>query len=152
MALADPGGIPGAIQDLPASAIREVANAGIGRAGLIPLWFGEGDLATPGFIRAAAVGSLDAGETFYEANRGIPELRDELARYLTRNYGRAFAAGHVTVTCSGLNALMIAAQTVLEPGAHVVATVPVWPNLIAIPKILRAELTPVALEPGESGW
>jgi aspartate/methionine/tyrosine aminotransferase len=145
-------GIPGAIRDLPASAIREVANEGMGRTDLIPLWFGEGDLATPGFVRDAAIRSLEAGETFYEPNRGIPELRQVIAGYVTRLYDRPFAAGHVTVTCSGLNALVIAAQTVLEPGARVVATTPVWPNLLAIPKILRAEVVPVALEPAGEAW
>ncbi|HEX6141720.1 MAG TPA: pyridoxal phosphate-dependent aminotransferase [Geminicoccaceae bacterium] len=144
--------IPGSIRDLPASAIREVANAGIGRTDLIPLWFGEGDLATPEFVRSAAIRSLEAGETFYEPNRGIAELRAALGVYLTGLYGRTFRAAHVTVTGSGLNGLMIAAQTVLEPGAHVVATVPVWPNLIAIPTILRARITPVPLEPHEAAW
>ena len=145
-------GIPGTIRDLPASAIREVANAGMGRQGIIPLWFGEGDLVTPDFVRDAAIRSLQAGETFYEPNRGIPELRARLAGYLSGLYDRPFEAEHVTVTGSGLNALMIACQSVLEPGAGVVATTPVWPNLIAIPKILAAEVRPVALEPANRGW
>lgn len=148
--MADP--IPGTIRDLPASAIREVANEGIGRADVIPLWFGEGDLATPGFVRDAAIRSLEAGETFYEPNRGIPELRRVLAGYMARLYGRPFEAGHVTVTCSGLNALVVAAQSVLDPGCRVVATTPVWPNLLAIPTILRAEVVPVALEPSGEAW
>jgi aspartate/methionine/tyrosine aminotransferase len=144
--------IPGVIRDLPVSAIREVANPGIGRADLIPLWFGEGDLVTPEFVREAAIHSLAAGETFYESNRGIPALRAALAGYLTRLYGRPFETGHVTVTGSGLNALMIAAQTVLEPGDEVVALSPVWPNLEAIPRILRADVRPVPLEPEVGGW
>lgn len=144
--------IPGVIRDLPVSAIREVANPGIGRADLIPLWFGEGDLVTPEFVREAAIRSLAAGETFYEPNRGIPALRAALVAYLTRLYARPFETGHVTVTSSGLNALMIAAQTVLEPGDEVVALSPVWPNLEAIPRILRADVRPVPLEPEAGGW
>ena len=34
----------------PESGIVEVANYGRERAGLIPLWVGEGDLPTPAFI------------------------------------------------------------------------------------------------------
>lgn len=145
-------GVPGTIRDLPASAIRDVANAGIGRPDIIPLWFGEGDLVTPPFVRAAAIRSLEAGETFYEPNRGIPDLRSRIARYLSDLYQRPFGPEHVTVTGSGLNALMIACQSVLEPGAGVVATTPVWPNLIAIPTILRAEVKPAALQPANRGW
>ncbi len=32
------------------SKIREVANAGMGRAGVLPFWFGEPDEVTPQFI------------------------------------------------------------------------------------------------------
>jgi hypothetical protein len=39
------------VQDLGASRIREVANAGIGLADVLPFWFGEPDQETPGFIR-----------------------------------------------------------------------------------------------------
>jgi hypothetical protein len=39
------------VQNLGASRIREVANAGIGLADVLPFWFGEPDQETPGFIR-----------------------------------------------------------------------------------------------------
>ncbi|MBS0316990.1 MAG: pyridoxal phosphate-dependent aminotransferase, partial [Proteobacteria bacterium] len=40
-----------AIQNLEASKIREVANAGLGRADLLAFWFGESDEVTPEVIR-----------------------------------------------------------------------------------------------------
>ena len=40
------------ITELPASRIREVANAGIGRTDVLKFWFGECDQVTPAFIRA----------------------------------------------------------------------------------------------------
>jgi hypothetical protein len=40
---------------LESSKIREVANAGAGLSGVIPLWFGEPDIVTPEFVRAAAL-------------------------------------------------------------------------------------------------
>ena len=69
------------------SGIDEVAKYGRGRQGLIPLWVGEGDMPTQGFINEAATRSLAAGETFYTDQRGIPELREAVARYVTRHYG-----------------------------------------------------------------
>jgi aspartate aminotransferase len=45
---------------LPASRIREVANAAMGRDDVVKFWFGEGDLPTPQFIRDAAKASLTA--------------------------------------------------------------------------------------------
>jgi len=59
-----------AILNLEGSKIREVANVGMGRAGVLPFWFGESDEVTPEVIRAAAVASLQAGETFYAHNMG----------------------------------------------------------------------------------
>ncbi len=43
-----------AIQHLPGSKIRLVANASLGRSEVLPFWFGENDAATPQAIRLAA--------------------------------------------------------------------------------------------------
>ena len=58
----------------PDSGIVKAAMYGFGRPGIIPLWSGEGNLPTPGFICKAAEESLARGETFYTYQRGIPEL------------------------------------------------------------------------------
>ena len=79
------------IEALPASRIREVANAGIGRTDVLKFWFGEGDQVTPAFIRDAAKASLDAGQTFYNHNLGIAELRFDILVLV------AFAIGFATV-------------------------------------------------------
>ena len=68
-----------AIQNLEASKIREVANAGLGRSDVLAFWFGESDEVTPEVIRAAAIESLQRGETFYAHNLGLPELREAVA-------------------------------------------------------------------------
>jgi aspartate/methionine/tyrosine aminotransferase len=60
------------IQNLEESKIREVANAGMGRADVLAFWFGESDEVTPDFIRQAAIDSLQRGETFYSHNLGCP--------------------------------------------------------------------------------
>ncbi|RYE74438.1 MAG: aspartate aminotransferase, partial [Hyphomicrobiales bacterium] len=56
----------------PESGIVAVMNYGRTLDGVIPLWAGEGDLATPQFIRDASAASLAAGETFYTWQRGLP--------------------------------------------------------------------------------
>jgi aspartate/methionine/tyrosine aminotransferase len=116
----------------PESGIVEVFNYGRGRPGLIPLWVGEGDLPTSEFIVAAAKRSLDAGETFYTHQRGIPELRDTIARYMRRVYGAvsriAFPLDRFFVTIGGMQALDIAVRLCAEPGAEVIIPSPAWPN------------------------
>ena len=96
-------------------------NYGRGRQGLIPLWVGEGDRPTPPFIAEAAKASLDRGETFYADQRGIPDLREAIARYMTRVYGAkpgggAFAPDRFFVTIGGMHALEIAASMTRRAG------------------------------------
>jgi aspartate aminotransferase len=116
------------IQELPASRIRQVTLAARGIDDLIPLWFGEGDDVTPAFIRDAATAALSRGETFYGPNRGIPELRDAIQRYLHRIYGAEVELDRIVVSASGMNALMIAIQCLIGQGDSAAVIGPVWPN------------------------
>ena len=115
----------------PESGIVEVMNYGRGRAGLIPLWAGEGDIPTPSFITEAATRSLAAGETFYTWQRGIPELREALARYHTNLFGQPFSAERFFVTQSGMHAVQIAARMLAGTGDEVIILTPAWPNFAA---------------------
>jgi len=141
----------GAVRALVASQIREVANAGMGEADILPFWFGEPDEVTPTYIRDAAVASLAAGETFYTQNFGIAELRAAIAAYVSRLH-RPVAADNIAVTASGMSALMLTVEALVSPGDRVVCVTPLWPNLTEIPKILGAEVVRVALEFGDKGW
>ena len=141
-----------AVRALSQSKIREVANVGMGREGVLPFWFGEPDEVTPAFIREAAIASLDAGETFYNQNLGIRELRDALAGYVARLHGSC-APDNIAVTNSGMNALMLCFQALISPGDRVVAVTPLWPNLIEGPKILSADVHAVPLHfDAQFGW
>ena len=140
-----------AVQSLVASQIREVANAGMGDADILPFWFGEPDEVTPAFIRDAAAASLARGETFYSQNFGIPELRDTIARYVSGLHG-AIGADRIAVTASGMSALMLTVEALVAPGDRVVVVTPMWPNLVEIPKILAANVVCVALDFHAGQW
>lgn len=143
-----------AIAELPASKIREVATLGMvaARADTIPLWFGEPDLPTPDFINRAAARALAEGHTFYTLNRGIPELREEIARYMSRLHGRAFASDRITVTASAMNAIALLVQTLVDHGDNAVLLAPVWPNIAASVGIMGGEARQVALAETGTGW
>ena len=128
-----------AIHDLPASKIREVANAAIGRDDVLAFWFGESDEPTPAFIGDAAARSIAAGETFYAHNLGLPELRDAISGYVGSLHP-AVGVDRIAVTSSGVNGLMLTMQALVGSGDEVVAVVPVWPNLTAQPAILGAHV------------
>jgi len=141
-----------AVQALESSLIRVVANAGMGRADVLPFWFGESDQVTPQFIRDAAMQSLASGETFYSQNMGRPYLREAIAGYLSGLHGTEVSAGRIAAVGSGVNGLMLAAQTLISPGDRVVAVTPLWPNITEIPKILGAEVVRVPLSVANGKW
>jgi aspartate/methionine/tyrosine aminotransferase len=142
------------IESLPASRIREVANAGIGRADVLKFWFGEGDQVTPAFIRDAAKAALDAGQTFYNHNLGIEELRAALAAYANRLHAPAHpvTVDRVAVTSAGVHALSLIDQALIDPGDRVAIVTPVWPNLTAMPRIMSADVARVPLACREGRW
>lgn len=133
------------------SKIREVANAGIGLPDVLPFWFGEPDEVTPQFIRQAAIDAINAGDTFYTQNFGIPELREAIAAYVSRLHGPT-AIERIAATSSGMAALMLAVQALTGSGDRVVVVTPLWPNLVEIPKILGADVVTIPLDFDPSGW
>ncbi|MBP2292385.1 pyridoxal phosphate-dependent aminotransferase [Azospirillum rugosum] len=140
------------IQALPASAIVTVANHGRGREGLIPLWFGEGDLATPDFIREAADRAIRDGHVFYTYQRGVPPLREALCAYLGRVHGVPVPVDRITVTTSGMAAIMNAMQMLVDPGDEVAVVSPVWPNVMAAVRVQGGVPVEVPMTLGNQGW
>ncbi|MEI6025471.1 MAG: pyridoxal phosphate-dependent aminotransferase [Betaproteobacteria bacterium] len=139
------------IQALSGSLIREVANAAMGREDVLAFWFGESDEATAPEVREAAARSLQDGETFYAHNLGLPALRQAIADYVGSLH-RPLDVQRIAVTSSGVSALMLATQMLVDPGDEVVAVTPVWPNLTAQPMILGGHVTRLPLRASMGAW
>lgn len=136
----------------PESGIVEVVNYARGREGLLPLWVGEGDLPTPDFINRAAMASLNAGETFYTWQRGIPELRQALADYYGRHFGTSLPMEHFYVVGSGMQAIQLSVQAITSPGDEMVYLTPAWPNIAAALEIAGARSVGVPLQFENGKW
>jgi aspartate/methionine/tyrosine aminotransferase len=136
----------------PESGIVAVINHGRLREGLIPLWAGEGDLPTPSFISDAAVKGLADGETFYTWQKGIPPLRQALARYYARHFGKSFAEEEFIVTASGMHAIQLAIDAIAGSGDEVIYLSPAWPNFAAAAGVAGAVPVPVTLDQSGNGW
>jgi aspartate/methionine/tyrosine aminotransferase len=112
----------------PESGIVTAAMYGFDRQGIIPFWSGQGNLPTPELFCRSASDSLLKGETFYTYQGGIPELREALARYHTRNYARTFDAANFLVTGGGMQAIQTAIQMIAGEGDEIIIPTPAWPN------------------------
>ena len=129
-----------------------VANHGRGREGLIPLWVGEGDLATPDFIRDAAQQGLGNGETFYTWQAGIPELRQALTRYHSRHFGGNRTVDNFYVTGSGMHAIEMALAATVGAGEEAIYLSPAWPNFVGATGLAGAKPVAVELDFTANGW
>jgi aspartate/methionine/tyrosine aminotransferase len=146
-------GVRPQVAEIPFSLIGQVSMPRMGDADIIPLWYGESDMATPSFVADAAEAAMRAGHTRYAQKRGIPELRHAMAQYLTDLYGQTVDSERVVITSSGMSAIMIATQTLIEPGDNAVAITPLWPNIVDCVRTMGGEPREVALSPtADGGW
>lgn len=139
------------IETLEGSLIRAVAESNIGRDDVIALWFGEPNVPTPDFIKQAATAALNDDHVFYAQNRGIPQLREILSTYVSNLHGRPIDVDRLTVTASGMNAIMLVSEVLIDNGDNMVVVGPVWPNCRQTVHIMGGEARQVALKPDESG-
>ncbi|MEP3112365.1 pyridoxal phosphate-dependent aminotransferase [Nisaea sp.] len=140
------------VENLEETGIVEVAQHGWDRQGLIPLWFGEGDLPTPAFITDAAADAMRRGETFYTDQRGILDLRKEIAAYMNRTFDIALDTDRVSLTTGGMSSLAFAMQMILAPGDEVLVIGPIWPNIYSTVEINGGVSTHVSLSLRDDDW
>jgi aspartate/methionine/tyrosine aminotransferase len=140
------------VEQLEDSPIVEVWRMGYGDPAVIGMFAGEPDLPTPDFICQAAADSLAAGQTFYTPNRGIAEMREALIEYNRRIYGVEIPQQRITLTPSGMSAVMLIAQATVQAGDNAVAITPSWPNVMRAMQINGAEVREVAMGAGNEGW
>ncbi len=134
-----------AITNLKPSPIRNIANTAIGNKNIIPLWFGETDITTPKFISNSMKQALDAGHTFYTTNQGISQLVDTIANYSSKLHNTHISTSRIMITSAGMNALMIAAEALVNPDDKVICITPVWPNFMRCVEIMGGRVIEIPL-------
>jgi len=140
------------VNSLSETSIVEVAKYGWGRKGLIPLWFGEGDIPTPNFISDVAYDAMTRGETFYTDQNGIEDLRIALRNYNKRTFGIELSDKRITITNSGMMAISIAMQMIVDHGDEVVVVGPVWPNIYSAVHLNGGVSAHASIQMTELGW
>ena len=117
------------IAHMPPSPIRRVYERAILMDDVVFFSLGEPDFGTPSQVIDAAVASLRRGETHYTPNAGLPELRSAIADNLRDYDGVDYdPAAEVAVTSGGMEALVLALLTIIEPGDEVILPDPSYTN------------------------
>ena len=109
------------------SGIRKFFDLLASTEGVISLGVGEPDFTTPWHISEAAIYSLGKGYTMYTSNSGMPELREELARYLEDSYGVKYDPnGELLITVGVSEGLDLVMRAILDPGDEVIMPDPCY--------------------------
>ncbi|MBE6587768.1 MAG: aminotransferase class I/II-fold pyridoxal phosphate-dependent enzyme [Ruminococcaceae bacterium] len=112
-------------RDLKPSGIRKFFDMLAGREGVISLTVGQPDFATPWHIRDAGIDSIADGHTFYTSNRGTPELRLEISKYMDRRFGLSYdPETDILVTVGASEAIDLAVRALVDEGDEVIIPVP----------------------------
>ncbi len=116
-----------AVQSIKPSGIRKFFDIAAKMEDVISLGVGEPDFVTPWPIRESCVYGLEQGYTSYTANRGLPELREEIARRYADVYETHYdAATDILVTVGVSEALDLAMRALLAPGDEVLIPEPCY--------------------------
>lgn len=119
--------IPSHVQDIKPSGIRKFFDLVSSNPQAISLTVGEPDFVTPWHIRMAGIDSLEKGKTYYTANAGLAELRQEISLYLDRRFQVKYdPVKEIIVTVGGSEAIDITFRALLEPGDEVIIPMPAF--------------------------
>ena len=130
---------------LPRSGIRKFFDVVAKSKGVVSLGVGEPDFDTPWHISRAAITSIEDGGTHYTSNLGTVELREAIARYLSRRFGASFDPGREILATVGVSeAIDLAVRALCSPGDEVIYHEPCFVSYS--PTIRLAHAVPVAAE------
>jgi len=94
---------------------------------VIHLEIGEPDFPTPAHIIEAAKKALDEGYTHYGPTQGLPELRESVARYVSRTRKIRVGPEHVSIVPGGKPIIFFPMLALIEPGDEVIYPNPGFP-------------------------
>jgi aminotransferase len=115
------------VRNLPPSGIRKFFDLLASMENVISLGVGEPDFVTPWHIREYAIYSLEKGYTMYTSNKGMPELRRELSKYLQYHYGIEYdPEEEILITVGVSEGLDLALRAILNPGDEVIIPDPCY--------------------------
>lgn len=133
------------IASVPPSGIRRFFDLAASRKDAISLGVGEPDFKTPYLIRDAAINSLIDGETQYTANRGLLDLRNEIAFYLSSRYHISYQPeNEIIVTIGASEAIDLALRALVCDGDEVLVPDPSYVSYA--PGVIFAGGVPVPVQ------
>ncbi|MFH1848284.1 MAG: aminotransferase class I/II-fold pyridoxal phosphate-dependent enzyme [Candidatus Omnitrophota bacterium] len=121
------------VEEIPPSGIRAFFDLVLGMKDVISLGVGEPDFITPWNIREAAIFSLEQGYTSYTSNKGLRELRSDIARFLNQRFGLVYdPEEEILITVGVSEAMDLAVRTIVNRGDRIILPEPCYVSYFPI--------------------
>lgn len=138
------------VDQLPPSGIRAFFDLVLGMKDVISLGVGEPDFVTPWNIREHAISSLENGYTSYTSNKGLPELRKDIAKFLKWRRGLEYDwDNEMLITVGVSEAMDLVFRAILNPGEKVLVHEPCFVAYAPLVKLAGGEPVAVITTPEE---
>ena len=112
------------VAELKPSGIRKFFDLAAEVKDVIALTIGEPDFKTPWHIREAGINSLEKGRTWYTANAGLIELRQEASKYLKRRFNLDYDSKDIFITVGGSEAIDLTIRAIIDNGDEMLLPIP----------------------------
>lgn len=140
------------VQEIKPSGIRRFFNLASEMEDVISLGVGEPDFKTPWAVRRAGIRALEDGKTWYTANAGMTQLREEICKYLERRFSLQYHPIDETfVTVGGSEAIDMCIRALVEPGDEVMVVEPSFVCYSPIAALSHAKVVPIPTK-AENGF
>ncbi|GAB2896999.1 pyridoxal phosphate-dependent aminotransferase [Microbulbifer echini] len=113
-----------ALLTIPVPGIRKMVNLAATMDDVIHLSIGQPDSPAPPHVIQATVDAVQAGQTGYTMDAGLPELLDALADYNGERYGRKITPENILVTTGATEAIYLALTAMSAPGREFIMADP----------------------------
>ncbi|HDR7687284.1 aminotransferase [Bacillus toyonensis] len=132
-------------ESLQPSGIRKFFDLAASMKGVISLGVGEPDFVTPWNVRQACIRSLEHGYTAYTANAGLLELRQEIAKYLKKQFAVSYDPNdEIIVTVGASQALDVAMRAIINPDDEVLIIEPSFVSYAPLVTLAGGVPVPIA--------
>jgi aspartate/methionine/tyrosine aminotransferase len=112
---------------------------------IVHLEIGEPDFDTPANVVEAAVDALHKGWTHYGPSAGLPELRQEIAAYISRTRGVPVTSDEVVVVPGGKPIIFFLILSLIDAGDEVIYPNPGFPIYESMIRYVGGEAVPIRL-------
>lgn len=130
------------LQGITVSGIRRVFDLGATLKDPINLSIGEPDFEVPVPVRRAMIEAIESRHNGYTVTRGIPALRERIARILKDEFDWS---PDLFVTSGVSGGLLLALMTCVNPGDEILFADPYFVSYLQLVRLVRGVPAPVSL-------